>query len=241
MPRKIAAGNWKMNGTANDISELAALAEAHPNPKVGVVICPPATLMAQFSAQSGAVEIGGQDCHTATNGAHTGDISAHMLKAAGASHVIIGHSERRTDHGETDGLIAQKAEAAYEAGLVAVICIGETLEEREADEAVAKVSGQVKAGLAGVKAEQVAEMVIAYEPIWAIGTGKTASPEDAQQMCKTVRDTVRELPFTAPRRATRHQSERLGKELNVLQAPASVFGGQPALTGACSGHTGAHL
>ncbi|MEL6702379.1 MAG: triose-phosphate isomerase, partial [Pseudomonadota bacterium] len=127
--RKLAAGNWKMNGTPEALGELRTLAVAHPSPAVDVVICPPATLLAT-AAQTLAnmsVELGAQDCHANASGAHTGDLGAEMLGAVGARYVIVGHSERRSDHGETDADIRAKAEAAHRAGLIAIICLGETL------------------------------------------------------------------------------------------------------------------
>lgn len=170
MPRKIAAGNWKMNGTAADKAEIDALAASHPTPSVEVIICPPATVINTLADSADPIQIGGQDCHVATHGAFTGEISALMLKAAGAEHVIVGHSERRTDHHETDKMIRAKAEAAYAADLNAIICIGETLEEREAGTTLAVLDIQ----LAGSVPENAnaQNTVIAYEPVWAIGTGK---------------------------------------------------------------------
>ncbi|WP_264213166.1 triose-phosphate isomerase [Leisingera thetidis] len=172
MRRKLAAGNWKMNGTGESLAELAALAERHPGPAADILICPPATLLwrAAAAVQGSAVAIGGQDCHAAASGAHTGDLSAAMLKEAGASAVILGHSERRADHGETDAQVCAKAEAAIAGGLTAVICIGETLAQREAGDTLAvagaQLAGSVPAAATG------ASTVIAYEPVWAIGTGK---------------------------------------------------------------------
>jgi triosephosphate isomerase len=172
MRRKLAAGNWKMNGTPADLAEVKALIAANPAPGVDILLCPPATLIAQMNWAKGghALTLGGQDCHTGAKGAHTGDISAAMLKDAGASHVILGHSERRADHGETDALVRAKSEAALAAGLTAVICIGETLTDREAGTTLSVVGTQ----LAGSTPDAAtgANTVIAYEPVWAIGTGK---------------------------------------------------------------------
>ena len=175
MRRKLAAGNWKMNGTGDSLDEIRALAEARDGDgdgdAVDVLICPPATLIARAAdVAGGALAIGGQDCHPAGSGAHTGDISAAMLREAGASHVILGHSERRADHGETDADVRAKAEAAHAAGLIAVICVGETLDEREAGRTLDVVRGQ----LAGSLPEGATDdnTVVAYEPVWAIGTGK---------------------------------------------------------------------
>ena len=170
--RKLAAGNWKMNGLAADLVEAEALAKAFPSPKVDVLLCPPATLIAPMSAKVGdsAIAVGGQNCHAVEHGAHTGDVSAAMLADAGASYVIVGHSERRTDHGETDASIRLKTQAAWSAGLVAIVCIGETLGQREDGETLDVVGGQ----LAGSLPDDctAANTVVAYEPVWAIGTGK---------------------------------------------------------------------
>ncbi|WP_421703880.1 triose-phosphate isomerase [Aliiroseovarius sp.] len=171
MRRKLAAGNWKMNGTGDNLAQIAALTAAHPAPGVDILICPPATLLSRVSDAAGnAIATGGQDCHAAGSGAHTGDISAAMLKDAGATHVILGHSERREDHGENDQDVRDKANAAIDAGLTAVICVGESLAEREAANTLAIIGGQLAGSIPdGVTAQN---MVIAYEPIWAIGTGK---------------------------------------------------------------------
>ena len=171
--RKLAAGNWKMNGMAASLSEVSALLAAHPAPKCDMLLCPPATLIAAMAqlAKGSALQVGGQDCHAKASGAHTGDLAAAMLADAGASHVILGHSERRADHGETDAMIHQKAEAALQAGLVAVVCVGETEAERNAGQTLAVVGAQLAGSVpAGASA---ASLVIAYEPVWAIGTGRT--------------------------------------------------------------------
>ncbi len=172
MRRKLAAGNWKMNGLAASLSELDALTTAHADPKVDILICPPAPLISAAVVQAAdhPLAIGGQDCHSAASGAHTGDISADMLRDAGASHVIVGHSERRTDHGETDDDVRAKTRAALEAGLIAVLCIGETLEEREAANTLEIIAGQLAGSVPDLVTAE--NLVIAYEPVWAIGTGK---------------------------------------------------------------------
>lgn len=172
MRRKLAAGNWKMNGTAASLAEVQALIAAHPNPRSEVLLCPPATLVAAMvQAAGGQIAVGGQDCHMMAAGAHTGDIAAPMLADAGASHVILGHSERRSDHAETSAMVRAKAEAARAAGLVAVICLGETEAQRDTGQTLEVIGTQLFAstpdGATG------ANTVIAYEPIWAIGTGRT--------------------------------------------------------------------
>ena len=172
MRRKLAAGNWKMNGGSAEMAEMVALIAAHPAPSVDLLLCPPATLLAQmnWAKKDHPLALGGQDCHPNPKGAHTGDISAAMLADAGATHVILGHSERRADHAETDALVLAKSMAAYAAGLTAVICIGETLGQREAGETLTVIGTQ----LAGSTPDSAtgANSVIAYEPVWAIGTGK---------------------------------------------------------------------
>ena len=172
MRRKLAAGNWKMNGGSAEMAEMVALIAAHPAPSVDLLLCPPATLLAQmnWAKKDHPLALGGQDCHPNPKGAHTGDISAAMLADAGATHVILGHSERRADHGETDALVRAKAQAAHAAGLIAVICIGETLSQREGGQTLDIVGTQ----LAGSTPNSAtgANSVIAFEPVWAIGTGK---------------------------------------------------------------------
>ncbi len=172
MRRKLAAGNWKMNGVAATLSELDGLAHA----AIDVLVCPPATLLAQarYAARGTGLLLGAQDCHTAASGAHTGDLSAVMLADAGAAYVILGHSERRADHGETSDLVRAKAEAALTAGLIPVICVGETLGHRDAGRTLDVLSEQMAASVPD--AATGASTVVAYEPVWAIGTGRTAAP-----------------------------------------------------------------
>lgn len=171
--QKLAAGNWKMNGTGASLKELLALIEAHPAPACEMLICPPATLLASAAgmAARSVLKVGGQDCHAKPSGAHTGDISAAMLKDAGATYVILGHSERRTDHGESSVLVKAKAEAALAAGLVAVVCIGETETQRDAGTTLAVCGEQLHGSLP--EGASAATVVLAYEPVWAIGTGRT--------------------------------------------------------------------
>ncbi|RPE71762.1 triosephosphate isomerase [Pacificibacter maritimus] len=172
MARKLAAGNWKMNGTQAALTEAQALTGMFPAPSVEILLCPPTTLVyAMAEALRGtAIHTGGQDCHAHANGAHTGDTSAELLADAGATHVILGHSERRADHGETDAIVRAKTQAAVAAGLVAIVCVGETLEQREAGETLDVVRAQLQGSLPDtIEADKI---VIAYEPVWAIGTGK---------------------------------------------------------------------
>lgn len=187
---KLAAGNWKMNGTRADLDEARALANAFPDPGCGVLLCPPATLIAAMAeaVAGSAVMVGGQDCHAATAGAHTGDISAQMLADAGARHVILGHSERRADHGETSADVAAKARAAHQAGLVAIICVGETEAERDAGQTLDVVLGQLGASLP--EGATAANTVIAYEPVWAIGTGRTPTLDQIAEVHDALRVAV---------------------------------------------------
>ncbi len=186
----LIAGNWKMNGLTHSLDELAELARLLTTgaaPRALVVVCPPATLLAAVAAQgaSSGILAGGQDCHAEASGAHTGDISAGMIADAGAQFVIVGHSERRADHGETDDVVRAKAEAAIGAGLKPIICVGETEPERDAGQAEDVVGKQLAASIPDA-AEQH-EVVIAYEPVWAIGTGRTPTLEDIAAMHASIR------------------------------------------------------
>jgi triosephosphate isomerase len=192
--RPLIAGNWKMNGLRAAAVELAAIAQGSDAlaARAELMICPPATLLAsavQIAAGSRLL-IGGQDCHAAASGAHTGDIAAEMLKDAGAAAVIVGHSERRTDHGETDAQVRAKAEAARRAGLLAIVCVGETQAERDAGETLAVIGRQLAGSLPdGVRA---ADLVVAYEPVWAIGTGRTPTVKDVEEVHGFIRQTLRQ-------------------------------------------------
>jgi triosephosphate isomerase (TIM) len=181
--RPLVAGNWKMNGLRAAAAELDRIIQgAGGLAAVDVMVCPPATLLAQFAAaaQGGPVRIGAQDCHAEPFGAFTGDLSAEMLKDAGAVATIVGHSERRGFHGETDADVRKKALAARRAGLMAIVCVGETRGEREAGRALAVVGGQLDGSLPdGATAEN---LVVAYEPVWAIGSGLTPTPADVAEM-----------------------------------------------------------
>ncbi|MFO1209435.1 MAG: triose-phosphate isomerase [Amaricoccus sp.] len=185
-PKKLVAGNWKMNGrlaSAAVLDELAALA---PEPVCDVLVCPPATLVARLAG--GRFPIGGQDCHWEASGARTGDISAEMLADAGAVAVIVGHSERRAGYGETDATVARKAAAAWRAGLLAVVCIGETEAERDAGLTLDRVGAQLEDS---VPDDATADrLVVAYEPVWAIGTGRTPSISEIAQVHDFLRNRL---------------------------------------------------
>jgi triosephosphate isomerase len=191
--RPLVVGNWKMNGVRKSLGEAASICEAvaaNGAGKAEVVVCPPATLLmaAAVIFQGTPVGLGGQDCHAEASGAFTGDISAEMLKDAGASYVILGHSERRASHHETDKIVRAKANAAFRAGLTAIICVGETRAEREAGDAFSIVGVQ----LAGSIPENSppGRIVVAYEPVWAIGTGLTPTPRDIAEMHGFIRGQV---------------------------------------------------
>lgn len=187
--RPLVAGNWKMNGLSAALGEVAALKNALAGGTVpaDVMICPPATLLARMAdaARGSSIALGAQDCHGEASGAHTGDISAEMAKDAGASAVIVGHSERRADHGELDRIVRAKAMAAHRAGLTAIVCIGETKGERLAGLTLDVVARQLKGSLPdNVTGENT---VVAYEPVWAIGTGLTPSAEDVAKVHAAIR------------------------------------------------------
>jgi len=189
----LIAGNWKMNGTRASARDLsAALAgKAINGAKAVIVVCPPAALLRDVATVigEGPVLLGAQDCHANEKGAHTGDTSAWLLKDVGCSYVIVGHSERRADHGETDALVKAKAAAALKAGLKPIICVGETEAERERGETEAVITRQVKGSIPdGATADNV---VVAYEPVWAIGTGKTATTADIAVVHFQIRDVVK--------------------------------------------------
>ena len=187
--RPLVAGNWKMNGTTAALREPRLLAAMLRDVKLkaDIMICPPATLIrrAKSVMKGSKVKLGGQDCHATISGAHTGDISADMLKDAGCSAVIVGHSERRTNHKETDSMVQAKALAVHKAGLIAIICIGETLEERKSGKTLGVLTEQLKGSVpAGATS---ANSVIAYEPVWAIGTGLTATAKEIEEAHSHIR------------------------------------------------------
>jgi triosephosphate isomerase len=188
--RPLIAGNWKMNGLKASSAEFEAMlaGAAKVAAKADLLVCPPATLIAAFAEKarvSKTLAIGAQDCHPKASGAHTGDLSAEMLADAGASAIIVGHSERRADHGESDALVRQKAEAAWRAGLTAIVCIGETREQRDAAKTLDVCGGQLKGSLPD--GATAANLVVAYEPVWAIGTGLTPTTADVEQVHKFIR------------------------------------------------------
>ncbi len=205
MRRKLAAGNWKMNGTSAALSELETLSASYPAPSVDILICPPTTLLdrAANAVKGSGITVGGQDCHAASSGAHTGDISAEMLLDAGADTVILGHSERREDHGEQNEDIRAKTRAAMEAGLKAIICVGESLEQREASNTLDIIGGQMSGSIPDQSTGE--NLIVAYEPIWAIGTGKVPTLEEIGE----VHDFIRA-------RLERRFGEGVGRSVRLL-------------------------
>ncbi len=195
--KPLIAGNWKMNGFNADLDQIEALVAAmaarrrEKGVNCDVLICPPATLIAGASKLCAQSEVmtGGQNCHVMQKGAHTGDISAAMLADAGAQYVIVGHSERRRDHSETDGLVRSKAASAMEAGLIPIICVGETLSERLGALAITVVEQQLNGSVPDL--DQGRQIVVAYEPVWAIGTGKIPTSEDILLMHGAIREWLK--------------------------------------------------
>src|SRR6202165_1720295 len=191
--RPLIAGNWKMNGLRSSLAEFEAMLAGASDVagKADLLVCPPATLLAGFAERargSGMLRVGAQDCHAKPSGAHTGDLSAEMLADAGASAIIVGHSERRADHGETDVEVRQKAEAAWRAGLTAIVCIGETQHQRDAGQTLDICRGQLLGSLPD--AAKADNLVVAYEPVWAIGTGLTPTAGDVEQIHKFIRELL---------------------------------------------------
>lgn len=221
MRRPIIAGNWKLHNTSSQgvalVEELAKLTV--DNKKVDIVVCPTfTTLTAVANALGGTnIHLGAQNMHWEKKGAFTGEITAEMLKDVCCQYVIIGHSERRQYFAETDETVNNKVKAALEAGLVPIMCVGESLEEREAGTTETLVGKQVKAGLAGLTNEQVATVVIAYEPIWAIGTGRTATSDQANDVCTFIRKTIAAMFNQATADKTRIQYGGSVKADNIAE------------------------
>ncbi|MDE0697958.1 MAG: triose-phosphate isomerase [Boseongicola sp.] len=227
--RRLAAGNWKMNGTAESLDEARALASGFPCPDCDILICPPATLLSRMAdiAAGTAIAVGAQDCHTNPSGAHTGDISAEMIADAGGTYVIAGHSERRADHGESDAEVRAKAMAVWSAGLAAIICVGETLQEREAGRTIEVVRGQLDGSVPDGATGQ--NTIIAYEPVWAIGTGKVPTLAEIAEVHEDIR---REL---TARFGAEAQEVRLLYGGSVKPSNAHEIFGVPNVDGALVG------
>lgn len=231
--RKIVAGNWKMNMTPSQAVALCEeLKDLVKSDSVDVVYCVPAVdIVPVVEAVKGTnVEVGAENMYFEEKGAYTGEISAAMLVDAGVKYVIIGHSERRDYFKEDDALLNRKVKKAFEAGLTPILCCGESLEQREMGVTMDWIRFQIKSDLVGITADQVKEMVIAYEPIWAIGTGKTATTEQAEEVCKGIRDCIAEMYDAATAEAVRIQ---YGGSVNAANA-AELFG-QPDIDGGLVG------
>ena len=235
--KTLIVGNWKMNGLRASLGEVTAIGEGLSEAQrsaCDVAICPPATLLHAMRepAQAAGIATGGQDCHAAESGAHTGDVSAQMLADAGATYVILGHSERRADHGETDAEVRAKAQAALAAGLTPIICVGETQTQREAGEAEAVVRGQLGSSL-----PKEGAFVVAYEPVWAIGTGLTPTTDDIRAMHAAIRDAVG--PGTAILYGGSVKPGNAGEILGVPEVGGALVGGASLkaddLLGICAG------
>lgn len=234
MRTPILAGNWKMHKTQSEARELvsALLAGLIDGQEREVVICPPFTALAAVAglAADGRLQLGAQNVSAEAQGAYTGEISATMLRDAGCRYVIVGHSERRALYGEHDAWINRKARAVLAAGMRPIVCVGETKPQRDAGDAYGIVTAQVRAGLAGIDAATIAEVVIAYEPVWAIGTGDTATAADAQAMHAAVRATLGEMVGAAAAEQVRIQYGGSVKPDNVDELMA-----QPDIDGALVG------
>ncbi|MEZ5383113.1 MAG: triose-phosphate isomerase [Microthrixaceae bacterium] len=226
----LISGNWKMHHNHFEamqvVQKLHYRLGDHDYDEVGVSVHPPFTDLRTTQTVIGAdkmeIQLGAQNCHQETQGAFTGEVSAPMLAKLEVGLVIVGHSERRQLFGETDEVVNAKLKAVVAAGMVPILCVGETLEEREAGEAESKVASQVRGGLEGVAADVVAGMVVAYEPIWAIGTGRTATAEDAQAMCAAVRSVVGEVAGSAAAAGVRVQyggSVKPGNIASLMEQP----------------------
>ena len=230
--RMLFAGNWKMNGLRSSLAELRALRRGLDEEPVrgDVLVCPPFTLLAEAAkaAEGSPIGVGGQDCHESPSGAFTGDISAEMLRDAGATAVIVGHSERRQYHGETSAMVAGKVAAARRAGLAAILCVGETDAEREAGKAVATVAGQLEASMPPEL--KGSDLSVAYEPVWAIGTGKTPKPADIKEMHDAIRAVLlKRLGSQASRTRILYggsvKPQNAGEILGVANVDGALIGG----------------
>ncbi|HAM81596.1 triose-phosphate isomerase [Ornithinibacillus bavariensis] len=237
MRKNIIAGNWKMNKTLAEATQFVTEVKNKipATDQVEAIVCAPFPYLASLveQAKGSNVKISAQNMHFEDNGAFTGEVSPVMLKDIGVSHVVLGHSERREYFAETDETVNKKAHAAFNHGLTPIICVGETLEQREANETKSLVGEQVKKALEGLSKDQVTQSIIAYEPIWAIGTGKTASSEDANEVCAHIRQVVKELTDAATAEAVIIQYGGSVKPSNVdeLLAQSDIDG---ALVGGAS-------
>ena len=228
--KAVIAGNWKMNKTPAETAELiTAMKPLVADADCGVVLCVPfVDIPAALEAAKGSnIKIGAENCHWEHAGAFTGEISADMLKAMGVEYVITGHSERRTYFGDTDVTVNKRTKAAVEAGLTAIVCVGEYLEQREQGVTNELVAMQVKIALGGISADQLANIIIAYEPVWAIGTGRTATADQAQEVCAVIRETLAGLygKDNADKVTVQYGGSMNAKNADELVAKPDVDGG----------------
>jgi triosephosphate isomerase len=230
-PRPLVAGNWKMNGSLAMLKEPRLLAAMLKDVKLKaeVMVCPPALILRRVKSvlKGSKIRVGGQDCHWNPAGAHTGDVSAEMMKEAGCTAVIVGHSERRADHGETDEVVQKKAKACQRAGLTAIICVGETLEQRKAGQTLEVVSSQLQGSLP--EGSSAANTVIAYEPVWAIGTGLTPTTSEVAEVHGLIRKELGALM------GGEGAKTRILYGGSVKPANAAELMGQPNVNGALVG------
>ena len=220
-PKMIVAGNWKMNGDSNLVNEFASQLCCEGD--VEIVLCPPSVYLSAASSQNYA--LGAQDCSAQSAGAHTGDISVEMLRELGCKYVIIGHSERRQDHGESNADVAAKVSAAIDAGLTPILCVGEPLDVREAGGVFDYVGAQIKAVLEVCGGKFFNDTVIAYEPIWAIGTGKTATPEQAQEVHAFIRSELLSVSEKAETTSILYGGSVKAENAQTLFAQQDINGG----------------
>ena len=249
-PRPLVAGNWKMNGRKGSATVLGEIKQGYTaglKAKADLLVCPPATLIGSFAheALGSGIAVGGQDCHAKPSGAYTGDIAAEMLADLGATYVIVGHSERRQYHGETDAEVRAKAEAAHRAGLVAVVCIGETREQREAGSTLEVVGRQLRGSVP--EAATAADLVVAYEPVWAIGTGLTPTPADVGEVHALIRAELEGLVGKAQQNRVRIlyggsvKPSNAGELLFVANVDGALVGGASLAAADFLGIAGAYL
>jgi triosephosphate isomerase (TIM) len=249
-PRPLVAGNWKMNGRMGSAEVLNEIRKGYTpglKSKVDLLVCPPATLVHIFAriALGSRVAVGGQDCHAEEAGAFTGDVSAEMLADLGATYVIVGHSERRQYHGERDADVRAKAEAAHRAGLVAIVCVGETREEREAGKTLGVVRRQLRGSVPEAATE--ADLVVAYEPVWAIGTGLTPTTSDVAEVHALIRDELKRLVGKTHQTKVRIlyggsvKPSNAGELLSVANVDGALVGGASLAAADFLGIAGAYL
>ena len=249
-PRPLVAGNWKMNGLHRSAKVLGEIKEGYTpglRSKAELLVCPPATLLMTFAhvALGSRIAIGGQDCHAQESGAYTGDLSAEMLADLGATYVIVGHSERRQYHGEKDADVRAKAEAARRAGLVAIVCVGETREEREGGKTLNVVRRQLRGSVP--EAATGADLVVAYEPVWAIGTGLTPTTSDVAEVHALIRDELKRLVGKTHQTKVRIlyggsvKPSNAGELLSVGNVDGALVGGASLVAADFLGIAGAYL